>query len=256
MPPGMFDIISYPSLSIALIGFGASFIATTTGGVGLVMVPVLILFGLTPQQAVATFRLSITLGDFTGLHQMHRAGKVVHSMILPVLLLGVAGAFIGSFVLLWTPGPLAEKLLSIFILCMAGTTLLQPNLGLRPQHVTSRRRKAAGYASIFFLSILSTYFSAATGLLGRTALMFCFGQTFLESSATRKVQSLGMGVTSTIIFIMSGAMHWTTAAVLTPAIVLGSLLGSIVAVKKGDRWVRHIFFVMVFITGLILLLKD
>lgn len=251
----MFDIISYQSLSIALIGFGTSFVATTTGGVGLAMVPVLMLFGLTPQQAVATFRLAITLGDFTGLHQLHRAGKVIHSMIMPVLLLGIVGAIIGSYVLLWTPGPLAEKLLSIFILCMAATSIFQPSLGLQPQHQQSRKKKTLGYASIFFLSILSTYFSAATGLLGRSALMFCFGQTFLESSATRKVQSLGMGVTSTMIFIFSGSMHWAAAAVLVPAVTLGSLLGAAHAIRKGERWVRRLFYVVIALAALALLLK-
>ncbi|MDD5041342.1 MAG: sulfite exporter TauE/SafE family protein [Candidatus Peribacteraceae bacterium] len=249
----MFTLLSHQSLLIFLIGFGTSFIATTTGGIGMAVVPVLILFGLTPQQAAATFRLAITLGDLTGLHQLHRAGKVIHTMILPVLLLGIAGGLIGSFVLLWTPGPLAEKLLSVFILGMVGISLLKPNLGIHPVHRQSWQRKTAGYASIFFLSILSTYFSAATGLLGRTAMMLCFGQTFLESSATRKVQSLGMGVTSTIIFIASGSMHWTTAAVLAPSVTLGSLLGAAYAIRKGEQWVRSIFFVIVAITALILL---
>jgi hypothetical protein len=115
--------------------------------------------------------------------------------------------------------------------------------------------KALGYASIFILSIISTYFSAATGLLGRTTLMYCFGQTFLESSATRKVQSLGMGVTSTVIFILSGTMHWTAAAILVPAITLGSMFGSQYAIRKGDRWVRHVFLIIVFGTALILLIK-
>ncbi|MDD5074262.1 MAG: sulfite exporter TauE/SafE family protein [Candidatus Peribacteraceae bacterium] len=251
----MFALLSHQSFAIFLIGFCTSAVATTTGGVGIVLVPVLILFGLTPQQAAATFRLAITLGDFTSLHQHERAGKVIHSMVVPVLLLGVAGGVIGSVVLLWTPGPLAEKLLSIFILCMVGMSFLRPDLGLHPHHVQSRKRKATGYASIFLLSILSTYFSAATGLLGRTALMVCFGQTFLESSATRKVQSLGMGVTSTIIFIMSGSMHWTTAAALTPAVTLGSILGSIYAIRKGDRWVRRLFLLVVLGTTLTLLLK-
>ncbi|ALM09956.1 MAG TPA: 4-toluene sulfonate uptake permease [Candidatus Peribacter riflensis] len=251
----MFALLSHQSLLIFLIGFVASFFATHTGGIGLVMVPALILFGLSPQQAAATFRLAITVGDFTSLHRLERAGKVVRPMIVPVLLLGIAGALIGSTVLLWTPGPLAEKIFSVFILLMVAATLFKPNLGLKPAHGQSTWRKTAGYASIFVLSIVSTYFSAATGLLGRTALMACFGQTFLESSATRKVQSLGMGVTSTIIFIASGSMHWTAAAVLVPAVTLGSFLGSVYAIRKGETWVRRLFLIVVAATALILFLK-
>lgn len=251
----MFALISHQSLLIFLIGFVTSFLATTTGGIGLAVVPALMLFGLSPQQAAATFRIAITLGDFMSLHRLERAGKVIRPMVVPVLLLGIAGGLVGSTVLLWTPGPLAEKLFGVFILFMVGTTLLKPNLGLKPQHRQPKRRKAAGYASIFFLSILSTYFSAATGLLGRTALMLCFGQTFLESSATRKVQSLGMGVTATMIFIMSGSMHWKAAAALVPAVTLGSLLGSVYAIHKGEQWVRRAFFIIIVVTAVILLIR-
>ncbi len=251
----MSTLLSYQSLLIFLIAFVASFFATHTGGIGLVMVPVLMLCGLTPQQAAATFRLGVTLGDFLSLHRLERAGKVVHSMIVPVLLLGVAGALIGSEVLLWTPGPVAEKLFSGFILLTVVLTLLRPNMGLKPVHGQPRKKQVMGYASIFLLSIISTYFSAATGLLGRSALMLCFGQTYLESSATRKVQSLGMGVTSTVIFIVSGSMHWVAAVALVPAITMGSLLGSAYAIRKGDRFVRSVFFVVVCATALLLLWK-
>lgn len=251
----MFPLVSHQSLAILLLSFIGSFFATNTGGIGLIMIPLLMLFGLTPQQSAATFRLGVTLGDFLSLHRLERAGKVIRPMIVPVLLLGIAGAFIGSYVLLWTPGPLAEKLFSVFILSMVIVTFLRPDLGLRAKHRQSRKRRAAGYASIFFFSILSTYFSAATGLLGRSALMLCFGQTFLESSATRKVQSLGMGVTASIIFILNGNVHWTAAVSLVPAMTLGSLLGSVYAIRKGDRFVRSVFFIVVCATALMLLLK-
>ncbi|OIO54140.1 hypothetical protein AUJ46_03925 [Candidatus Peregrinibacteria bacterium CG1_02_54_53] len=251
----MFTLLSHQSLIIMLLSFVGSFFATNTGGVGLIMIPVLILFGLTPQQSAATFRLGVTLGDFLSLHRLERAGKVDRTMTVPVLLLGIAGGVIGSIVLIWTPGPLAEKLFSIFILSMVIVTLLKPNLGLQSQRHQSRRRRAVGYASIFFFSILSTYFSAATGLLGRSALMLCFGQTFLESSATRKVQSLGMGMTATIIFVLSGSVHWIAAVSLVPAMTLGSLLGSAYAIRRGDRFVRSIFFVVVCATAFILLLR-
>lgn len=251
----MFALLSYQSLLVFLIAFVASFFATHTGGIGLIMIPVLMLFGLSPQQAAATFRLGVTLGDFLSLHRLERAGKVVRAMTVPVLLLGIAGGAIGSSMLLWTPGPLAEKLFSVFILSMVIVTFLKPGMGLTSRHRQSRRRKAVGYASILFFGILSAYFSAATGLLGRSALMLCFGQTFLESSATRKVQSLGMGVTATIIFILNGSVHWVAAASLVPAMALGSLLGSVYAIRKGDRFVRSVFFVVVCATALLLLWK-
>jgi uncharacterized membrane protein YfcA len=230
-------------------------IATTVGGAGMIVVPALIFLGLPPHAAIATTRIGILCGDVAVLPQLKRAGKVQVRLAVIALFLGMAGAIIGAEVLLWTPSRLTEKLLGGFILLMVIYGLLQPNMGLRSVTITSPLKRATGYASIFLLSILSAYFSAATGLLGRTALMACFGQTYLESAATRKVQSLGIGLTSSFLFLESGAVNLSAAIALAPGMIAGSIVGMHVALKKGDAWVRRIFMGMVVLAAALLILK-
>jgi uncharacterized membrane protein YfcA len=240
-------------LAVFLLGFGSMFIGTTTGGVGLIVVPVLILLGLSPHASIATTRLAVFTGDLIALRAFDRAGKVTHSLVTPVLLLSVLGALAGSYVLLLTPGPLAEKILGIFILCTLAFSLWKRNAGLVPDRSPGALRIAAGYAATFFLSILGTYFSAASGMLGRTAFISFFGLTYLESAALRKIQGLAMGIVSLLIFAWNGLIDVPISLVLVPSMVLGSFIGSRYALRKGDRWAQIVFLGVVFFAALQLL---
>lgn len=246
--------MTFSNLLVFLAGFVTMFFGTATGGVGLVIVPLLMAIGLSPHVAVATTRFSIFAGDLIGLRVFQKGGKVDHALVLPVLLLGIAGSVFGSIALVWTPGPLVEKFLGAFLLLMLPTMLFHKNVGLRSVSAPSSVRKAAGFVLLFCISVIGSFFSVAAGLLGRTTLMTCFGQTYLQSAATRKIHALGAGIISVLVFAWSGIFDLPTVIVLTPAMILGSLLGSRFALRKGDTWVQVLFFIIVLVAGIKFLL--
>lgn len=84
--------------------------------------------------------------------------------------------------------------------------------------------------------------------------MWCFGQTFLESAGTRKIQGTAVGWTSAITFAMSGIVDWSYALVLALGMAIGSYLGVVYAVRKGDAWVRKLFIAVVLLSAMELLL--
>lgn len=114
--------------------------------------------------------------------------------------------------------------------------------------------QSIGYLLLFLVSMMSAFFSAGTGLLGRSVLMHCFGQTFLESAGTRKLQSAAIGITSVIVYISSGIVDWQYAFTLLVGTAIGSHFGTIYAIKKGDVWVRKLFIIVVALSAISLLL--
>lgn len=249
----MSALLSLQTPAIFLLGFVTMFFGTSTGGVGLILVPLFIALGLPPHTAVATTRFAVFAGDLIGLRVFDRGGKVDQRLALPILLLGIGGSIIGSFVLLWTPGPLVEKLLGAFLLVMLAFMALRKEMGMHPVTTVTPVRKGIGYVSLFFISIFGAYFSTASGLLGRTSLMTCFGQTYLQSTATRKIQAFGIGVIAVPLFAWHGIIDLPIALTITPAMILGSFFGSRYALRKGDRWVQMLFFLIVLMAGFQLL---
>lgn len=248
--PGDLETLILKHGTIFLLGFFSSFVGTTTGGIGLLVVPALIFLGFPPHTAIGTTRFAVFAGDIVSLDRLNRAGKTDRTITIPVLIWSVLGALIGSTLLLATPGPLAQRSLGVFILFTLVLTFWKRDLGLHPIRVSSGLLRALGYLSILVLSILSAYFSAATGLLGRTALMACFGQTYLQSAATRKVQSIGIGVISLLLFAWSGIIDPLASLTLVPSMLIGSYLGANYALRKGEAWVRTLFLIIVFLAAL------
>lgn len=239
---------------ILLTGLFSSFIGTSVGGIGLLIVPVLVFFGLPAQVAVGTTRVGLVSGNMTSLYQFHKSKKVDYSIAIPLLIVSAIGAYIGSRVLLVTPSELVEKLLGVFILGIVGIALFKKDVGVMPKTRPALSMQIFGYSLMGLISILSAYFSGGTGFLGRSILMVFFGQTFLESAGTRKLQSAAIGFTSVAVYITNGIVHWPYALTLLVGTALGSHMGAVYAIKKGDVWVRKLFTVAVVLAAIELLL--
>jgi uncharacterized protein len=243
-----------PLIGTFLVALFASFAGTAVGGFGLLIVPLLIFLGLPPQTAVATCRIGLVAGNATSIYKFHQRGKVNYQIGIPLILVSVLGAYLGSRLLLSTSGDLFEKIFGVFILFILLLTLCKKDMGVKQKMISNPLVHGMGYILQFLIGGMSAFFSGGSGILGRTVLMLFFGQTFLESAGTRKLQSVAVGLTSATVYIMSGIVNWTYALVLVVSIALGSYFGSVYALKKGDAWVRKLFMVAVFLAALRLLL--
>lgn len=216
--------------------------------------PVLIFLGLPAHTAIATCRIGLVAGNATGLYRLHRDGKVSYRIGIPLVIVSAIGAFLVSRALLTFSGPIIEKLFGFFALLVVAVTLCKRDLGTVRRVQESPLLHGVGYVLLFLIGIISAFFSASTGLLGRSVLMFFFGQTFLESAGTRKLQSVAVGWTAAITFALSGVVNWSFAFALALGMAIGSYLGVVYAVKKGDAWVRTLFIAIVLLSAVELLL--
>ena len=236
-------------ITLFVAGFVSSFACTSVGGFGLLLVPLLILFNVPTASAVATTRMGIFAGTATSIGAFHRSKNINFRIGIPVVVLSIIGAYIGSKMILAVPDTLFQKMLGIFILCILILTLCRKNMGIE-NNKTSSWMQGIGYVLLLFTAGLSAFFSGGTGVLGRTFLMIFFGQTFLESAGTRKLQNAAVGIASISVFLFSDVIHWSYAITLMIAIGSGSYFGAHYAIKKGNEWVRKIFIVLLVVLAI------
>ena len=243
-----------PYLITFAVGFISQFIGTTVGGVGLFVVPVLIFLGLPPHTAIATCRIGLLAGNATSWYRFHKEGKVNYQIGIPLTIISAAGAFIGARALVQVSGPLLEKIFGFFVLAIVFFTLFHRDLGVVRRPKPTPLLQSMGYILLFLIGVMGAFFSAGTGLLGRGVLIYFYGQTFLESAGTRKIQGAAIGWTSAITFALSGIVNWHSALILALGMGIGSYFGAAYAMKKGDAWVRKLFIVIVIFSAIELLL--
>ena len=137
-------------------------------------------------------------------------------------------------------------LILILLIAAAAYTFLRPDLGTvhRPQH--SGRREFA-YALVLggAIGFYDGFFGPGTGSFLIFLFIRFFGFDFLHASAAAKVVNMTTNLAALGYFIPSGHLLPQVAVVMACANVLGSLLGTHLALRHGSRFVRIVFLCVV-----------
>ncbi|RJQ28982.1 sulfite exporter TauE/SafE family protein, partial [Candidatus Parcubacteria bacterium] len=188
----MFEYLGF--LVLGTLVFAAFFLGVLTGGIGLVVRPLLILWGVPPQVAIGSTRIASLGTRWVGLGELERHKKVNWKRGLLFFAPASAGGFFGAYV----TGILDDEVLKIFIaVTLVAAAFLfarQKNLGTKPStHVPTLFRKALGFVLIVFATALGSITGGA-GMLVSYALIACYGETYITAAATRKVMGMGAGM--------------------------------------------------------------
>ncbi|MEM1007899.1 MAG: sulfite exporter TauE/SafE family protein [Myxococcota bacterium] len=240
--------------------FGVGFVASTygvmVGGGGLLTVPALLWVGLPVVDAVATTRLGSLGVSVAGLYTFFRAKKVDWNLGISMGVLQIAGTILGTWTLVSAPVLWVRYLIAGLILFLLFLFVLFPAAGLEPVAIPRDSwRYRSGFVLTFFLGILTGFFQGGGGTLATYIMVLCFGQTFLQSAGTRKLPFLIANVISLAILFQQNKVHLLSGGVLMLGAFCGGWVGSRLALKKGNRWMRMMFVVMVAVAGISMLFQ-
>jgi uncharacterized protein len=249
------------SLPEHLLLFVASFIANwfsalSGGGAGLIQFPMLIFLGLPFGVALATHKVATV---FLGLGATFRHLKESHlerRMGLLVLVAGLPGVALGAATILQVPERAATLTLGVLTLGLGIYSLLSPRLGLAHQprnlHGTGQW---VGMLGLFAVGFLNGSITSGSGLFLTLWLIRHFGQDYKRAVAyTMMLGGLFWNGTGAVVLGVLGNIAWDWMPALLAGAVLGGYLGSHLAIKKGNVWVKRAFEIATIAIGLKLIL--
>ncbi len=239
-------------LIVFFAGFLAAFVGVLVGGGGLLTIPLLIFFGLPPTSAVASSKVGSFGAMASGWYSFNKEGKVDYKIGVPLALISVIGAILGATVLVFTPDFLMEKLIAVLMAFSVLLIFVKKDFGLKKTSPTSLM-VFFGFLSFIVVGFWSSFFGAATGIIASYVLIFFFGQTFLESAGTRKISGTITSIVALIIFQLNNLINWNYGLPLFFGMSFGAFFGTKYGVKKGEKWVKHLFAIIVFASAIKLL---
>ncbi len=235
-------------LLTALAGFAAGLIDSIVGGGGLVLTPAMLNLhpGLNILQAIGTQRTSSIMGTSVAAWNYLRKIHIERWILLPACAAAMAASAIGvQFAKRLDPDLLKWTVLAICVI-LAMYTVFRKDLGLKED-----RRFHPKHESLAALSI-GTATGFYNGLIGPgtgTIMVFAFvsflGLDFLKSSAVSKAANVSADLSSWTVLMLSGFVLWVLAVPLIIGNMLGSYIGSHMAIRKGQTFVRAGFLVIV-----------
>ncbi len=228
------------------------FSALSGGGAGLIQFPILIFLGLPFGVALATHKVaSVALGlgaTIRHLKESHLARR--ESLI--ILGAGIPGVVLGASTILQVPEHIATLLLGWLTLGLGVYSVFKPQLGMahapRNWHGTGLY---TGMAGLFAVGFLNGSITSGTGLFLTIWLIRHFGLDYKRAVAyTLVLCGLFWNGTGALVLGYLGTIAWSWMPALLAGSIIGGYLGSHIAIKKGNLWIKRSFEIVTILIGL------
>jgi hypothetical protein len=235
-------------LTVALASLLAGFVDAVVGGGGLILVPAL--FGVFPSTAPATLfgtnKAASVWGTAWATGQYARRVTLNWRALLPAAGVALIASFAGAWVVTLVSADGLRRALPLILLGVLIYTLLKKDLGREHQPRHQGRRETLVAAAIgLVIGFYDGFFGPGTGSFFVFLFVRMLGYDFLHASATAKLMNLATNIAAIGLFAWKGHVWWHIAAVMAVTNVLGSLLGTRMALMRGTGFVRGMFVVVV-----------
>lgn len=229
---------------LALAAAVAGFLDAVVGGGGLVQIPAL--FALRPEVAPATLfgtnKLAAVCGTSLAAVRYARRVAIPWRAALPAAGAAWVASYAGAAAVASIPSGYLRPLLLALLLFSFFWVLRRKDFGADHQ---PRHRPAVALALGAGIGFYDGFFGPGTGSFLILLFIRFFGFDFLHASAAAKIVNVATNLAALVFFVPAG--HWLalTAAAMAASNVAGSWLGSRMALRHGNRFVRRLFLIIV-----------
>jgi uncharacterized membrane protein YfcA len=244
-------------LALGVIGVFAGFMNVIAGGGSLLTVPALILFGLPGPVANGTNRIAIIAQTVVATTAYFRRG--IHNLKLSITLslALLPGAIMGGYWGTRIEGALFNRMLAILMIGVMLTMAFEKQIKNRrelPEGANTLKRPLLVY---FLISILGFYGGTIHIGIGFfiMAILHRIGQLdLLETNMHKMAIVIPYSLVVLLIFRGEVGVAWSAGIALAVGNSLGGLVGVRMSVKRGEKYIKNIFYFCISILILRLLL--
>jgi uncharacterized protein len=226
----------------------AGFVDSIVGGGGLILLPALFAVYPTapPAALLGTNKSASVWGTSFAAWQYSRRVSMRWRSALPAAALAMAGSFAGAWWVTLVSPEFLRRLLPVVLCAVLLYTLARKDMGRHHQPRFEGRAEIWATCAVgVSVGFYDGFFGPGTGSFFVFLLVRWLGYDFLNASVTAKVLNLSSNAAALALFTWTGHVWWHLALPLAIANVVGSLLGTRMALKHGTGFVRGVFLVVV-----------
>jgi len=233
---------------------GAAFIAgffdSIVGGGGLIQLPAILVFhpGLSIPTAFGTNKTAAIFGNGVAMWHYSQQVKMRWSSLLPATVTAFAAAYLGAWTvrLFFQVQPeLLRGLVLVLLIAVAVHTYLKKNLGdLHHPRWATHHEKMAGIVLGLILGFYDGFFGPGTGTFLLFAFVSLFRFDFLHASAHAKFVNFATNLSPVLYFAWKGDVLWRYSIPMGLCNLIGAFIGSRMAIRRGNRFIRWLFLLI------------
>lgn len=226
---------------VCLFVFLAGYVDAIAGGGGLISLPAYLIAGLPTHAAIATNKLSSTMGTSIATWQYAKSGYIEWKLAGACALLAVVGSALGSNLVLVT----SDEVLRVFLLVVLPVTAVYV---MRSKAFDARRveqfppRKTATLCATIALAvgIYDGFYGPGTGTFLMLLLTGVAHLYLAQAAGITKAINLTTNVTALVVFLLHGQVLIVLGLVAGAFNIAGNYLGSKSFTRKGGAIAKPI----------------
>jgi uncharacterized membrane protein YfcA len=233
------------------LAFLAGLVDAIAGGGGLIQLPALLSFlpaelAAVPVLALGTNKLASICGTSVAAVRYLRQVAVPWAVVAPAAGSALLGSALGAAVATTLNPHLLKPLVVALLLAMAWHTFHHREAGESPTaSAWGHRPRLAGLLVGAAIGFYDGFFGPGTGSFLIFLFVRFFGCDFLQASASAKLINVATNLSAVAWFAGTHHILYAYALPMAACNILGSLVGSRLALTRGSRFVRRVFLVVV-----------
>lgn len=239
--------------TLALASLFAGCVDAIVGGGGLILVPAL--FSVFPNAAPATLfgtnKVASLCGTSMSAAQYLRRVSLPWRSLAPAIAASLIGSLGGAWMVTIVPANEFRRALPFVMTAVLVYTLLRKDMGrVHAPRLSGNGEALVATAIGLVIGFYDGLFGPGTGSFFIFAFVRLLGFDFLHASASAKLLNVGSNIAAIGLFAFTGHVWWHYALAMAVANVVGSVVGTRLALRHGAGFVRGAFILVV--TALIL----
>jgi len=236
------------ALLLCLFALLAGALDAVVGGGGLVQLPALlvVLPSVPVVSLLGTNKLASVVGTASAAVTYNRRIAVDRRTAASMAGAAFVGSGAGALLATSVDGDVLEPVVLVALVAVLAYTLRTPSLGeVERLRLTAGGQRAVAVAGGAGIGFYDGLVGPGTGSFLVFLLVGAVGLSFLHASATAKVVNTMTNLAALLLFAWGGHVLWVLGAAMAVSNLVGSQLGTRLALRRGSAWVRRVFVVVV-----------
>lgn len=235
-------------LGLSVCAFVAGFIDAVVGGGGLIQLPAL-LIGF-PDKPVATLfgtnKIAALSGTSVAAWQYGRRIKFDYRFLATVAVFAFAASTWGARLVSMVRAEVLKPVILVILIAMAIYIYTKKNLGtVQTKELPMKRKLFFGALVGGVVGFYDGFLGPGTGSFLILGFVVLVGFEFVTASAYAKVINCLTNISALIVFISQGHFILGIGLSMAAANIGGNIVGSRMAMRKGNGFVRKVFLLVV-----------
>lgn len=242
------DYSLFTLLILSVLASMAGFIDAVVGGGGLIQLPALLV--TLPNAPLPTIFGTNKIAALSGTSMAaFQYAKRIRFNVKLLIVISVA-SFIASYfgakiVSIINPATL-KPIILIILIAIAIYTFIKKDLGkVETKQLSLTRQMLFGAAIGLIIGFYDGFFGPGTGSFFVLAFVVILGFEFVQASAYAKIVNCMTNISALIVFIRQGNFIIGIAILMAVFNIAGSVIGSKMALKRGNGFIRVFFLIIV-----------